>query len=90
MHRKRVICELHDIYFRSMMIKHAIPKTAEVAYLIGQLWEEIAWVWRCVPISPWEFDGNIKPTNWTEDSENSAVHTSLSHRYPVCVFSAIV
>ena len=23
-------CELHDSYFRSMTIKHAIPKTAEV------------------------------------------------------------
>ena len=26
MHRKRVTCELHDSYFRLMMIKHAIPK----------------------------------------------------------------
>ena len=26
----RVTCELHDGYFRSMTIKHAIPKTAEV------------------------------------------------------------
>ena len=30
MHRKRVTCELHDSYFRSMTIKDAIPKTAEV------------------------------------------------------------
>ena len=30
MHRKRVICELHDSYFHSMTIKHAILKTAEV------------------------------------------------------------
>ena len=29
-HRKRVTSELHDTYFRSMTIKHAIPKTAEV------------------------------------------------------------
>ena len=36
-------CELHDSYFRSMMIKHAIPKTAEVVYSVGQLWEEIEW-----------------------------------------------
>ena len=42
MHRKRVTCELHDIYFRSMTIKHAIPKTAEVTHSDGQLWEEIA------------------------------------------------
>ena len=26
MHRKRVICELHDSYFRLMTIKHAISK----------------------------------------------------------------
>ena len=26
MHRKRVTCELHDSYFRLMMIKHDIPK----------------------------------------------------------------
>ena len=26
MHRKRVTCELHDSYFRSMTIKHAILK----------------------------------------------------------------
>ena len=30
MHRKRVTCELHSSYFRSMTIKYAIPKTAEV------------------------------------------------------------
>ena len=30
MHWKRVTCELHDSYFCSMMIKHAIPKMAEV------------------------------------------------------------
>ena len=28
--QKRVTSELHDSYFRSMTIKHAIPKTAEV------------------------------------------------------------
>ena len=26
MHRKRVTCELHDSYFRLMMMKHAITK----------------------------------------------------------------
>ena len=30
MHRKRVTCELHDSYFRSITAKHAIRKTAEV------------------------------------------------------------
>ena len=43
MHRKRVTCELHDSCFCSMMIKHAIPKTAEVAHSVGHLWEEIEW-----------------------------------------------
>ena len=42
-HRKRMTCELHDSYFSSMMIKHAILKTAEVAYSVGKLWEEIKW-----------------------------------------------
>ena len=38
MHRKRVIYELHDSYFRAMTIKHAIQKTAEVTHFDGQLW----------------------------------------------------
>ena len=43
MHRKRVTCELHDSYFHSMTIKHAIPSTAEVTYPDGQLWGDIEW-----------------------------------------------
>ena len=43
MHRKRVTCELHDSYFRSMTIKHAIRKTAEVTHSDGQLWGDIEW-----------------------------------------------
>ena len=43
MHRKRVTCELHDNYFHSMTIKHAIPKTAEVTHSDGQLWGDIEW-----------------------------------------------
>ena len=35
MHRKRVTCELHDSYFRSMTIKHATPKTAEVHKILS-------------------------------------------------------
>ena len=42
-HRKRVTCELHDSYFRSMTIKHAIPKMAEVTHSDGQLWGDIEW-----------------------------------------------
>ena len=69
MHQKRVTCELHDSYFCSMTITHAIPKTAEVTHSDSQLWEEIAGAWRHVHISVWEFDDNIRPMNWTEDSE---------------------
>ena len=43
MHRKRVTCELHDSYFRSMTIKHTIPRTAEVTHPDGQLWGDIEW-----------------------------------------------
>ena len=43
MQRKRVTCELHDSYFRSMTIKHTIPKTAEVTHSDGQLWGDIEW-----------------------------------------------
>ena len=39
MHRKRGTCELHDSYFRSMTIKHAIPKTAEVHIPMAIKWE---------------------------------------------------
>ena len=42
-HQKRVTCELHDIYFRSMIIKHAIPRTAEVTHSDGQLCGDIEW-----------------------------------------------
>ena len=43
MHRKRVTCELHDSYFRSMTIKLAIPRTAEVTHPDDQLWGDIEW-----------------------------------------------
>ena len=31
-HRKRVTSELHDSYFRLMIVKHASPKMSEVTY----------------------------------------------------------
>ena len=46
MHRKRVTCELHDSYFRSMTITQAIPKIAEVTHPDRQISEEIAEAWR--------------------------------------------
>ena len=39
------------------------------AHSDGQFWEEIAGAWRHVHISAWEFNGNIRSTNWTDDSE---------------------
>ena len=64
-HRKRVTSELHDSYFRSMTITQAIPKIAEVTHPGRQISEEIAEAWRRVRITVWEFEGNIRPTNWT-------------------------
>ena len=43
MHWKRVTCILHDSYFHSMTIKHAIPRTAEVTHHDGQLWGDTEW-----------------------------------------------
>ena len=63
MHRKRVTCELHDSYFRSMTITQAIPMIAEVTHPDRQISEEIAEAWRRVHISAWEFEGNIRPMN---------------------------
>ena len=39
-----------------------------MTYPDRQTSEEIAEAWRRVHITAWEFEGNIRPTNWTEDS----------------------
>ena len=44
MHRKRVTCELHDSYFRSMTIKTCHSKDGRSAYSDSQLWGDIEWV----------------------------------------------
>ena len=67
-HRKRVTSELHDSYFRSMTITQAIPKIAEVTHPDRQISEEIAEALRRVHITAWEFEGNMRPMNWTEVS----------------------
>ena len=72
-HRKRVTSERHDSYFRSMTITQAIPKIAEVTHPDRQISEEIAEVWRRVHITAWEFEGNIKPSNWTKGGQASTV-----------------
>ena len=73
MHRKGVTSELHDSYFRSMTITQAIPKKAEVTHPDRQTSEEIAEAWRRVHITTWEFEGNIRPTNWGQLTEASRV-----------------
>ena len=65
-HRKRVTSELDDSYFRSMTITQPIPKKAEMTHPGRQISEEVAEAWRRVHITAWEFEGNIRPTNWTE------------------------
>ena len=71
-HRKRGTSELHDSYFRLMTITQAIPKIAEVKHPDRQISEEIAEAWRRVHITAWEFEGNIRPTNWTEAGQLSS------------------
>ena len=71
-HRKRVTSQLHDSYFRSVTITQAIPTIAEVTHPDRQISEEIAEAWRRVHITAWEFEGNIRPTNWTEGGQLSS------------------
>ena len=71
-HRKRVTSELHDSGFRSMTITQAIQKIAEVTHPDHQISEEIAEAWRRVHITAWEFEGNIRSTDWTERGQLSS------------------
>ena len=67
--------------------KHAIPKTAEVTHPGRQISEEIAGAWRRVHISVWEFEGNIRPTNWTEESEKIPLFTKAGSVVAPCALS---
>ena len=62
-------------------------KDGECAYSDGQLWETLMGAWRRVHISAWEFDGNIRPTNWTEDSEKIPLFTQACPVVARCAFS---
>ena len=73
MHRKRVTSELQNSYFCSMTITQDIPKIVEVTHPNRQISEEIAEAWRRVHITAWEFEGNKRPTNWTEGGQASRV-----------------
>ena len=48
MHRKRVTYELHDSYFRSLTIKHAIPKTVEVHIPMASYGEILCGRWTII------------------------------------------
>ena len=52
MHRKRVTCELHVSYFRSMTIKHVIPEilSGRLTYHITRWRQEVSLVWRPDPL----------------------------------------
>ena len=89
MHRKKMTCELHDSYFRSMTITHAIPKTVEVTHPDRQIPEEIAGARKRVHISAWEFEGNIWQTNWTEDSEKIPLFTKAGPVVVLCALSRL-
>ena len=80
MHQKRVTCELHDSYFYSMTIKHAIRKTAEVTYPDSRLWEDIEWaielLYNSVKTGSQFIFGD--QTRWWQDAvERTAVRESL-------------
>ena len=64
MHRKRA-CELHDSYFRSMTIKHAIPKTAEVHIQMASYGEILSGCWTVIKLSAQE----IQPVWGAEELE---------------------
>ena len=68
-HRNGVTSELHHSYFHSMTITQAIPKIAEVTRPGFQISEEVAEAWRRVHITAWEFEGNIRLKNWTEEDK---------------------
>ena len=65
-YREGVASELRDSGFHPMTITQAIPKKAEVTHPDRQTSEEIAEAWRRVHITAWQFEGIIRPTNWTE------------------------
>ena len=49
-----------------------------------QISEEIAEAWRRVHITAWEFEGNIRPTNWTEGGQLRTVEYSGRRRETSC------
>ena len=48
------------------LYSHRLTHRKRVTHPDRQISEEIAEAWRRVHITAWEFEGNIRPTNWTE------------------------
>ena len=76
MNRKRVTCELHDSYFRSMVIEHAIPKI-ELEIELGKDRKSVSYnsvktgsqlVWRSEPLVARCGRGSQHPTEWAPGS----------------------
>ena len=61
-HRKRVTSELDDSYFCS---QRPFQRKQKWPIPVARYRKELR---RRVHITAWEFEGNIRPTNWTEDS----------------------
>ena len=62
-------------------------KDAEVTHPDRQISEEIAEAWRHVHISVWELEGNLRPTNWTEDSEKIPLFMKADLVVTLCALS---
>ena len=75
-----------------MTITQAIPKIAEVTHPDRQISEAIAEAWSRVHITAWEFEGNIRPTNWTERGQlsSSARCGRESHTRPKGLSGALI
>ena len=90
MHRKRVTCELHDSYFRLWRLNMPFQRRRKWHIPMAN-YEKKSQGRGGVSISP---RGSLMVILGRrierKTVKNSAVHASLSRRYPMCVFSAIV
>ncbi len=57
-------------YIYPTLLSHSVCDSSSIFKQNGtgrQISEEIAEAWSRVHITAWEFEGNIRPTNWTEE-----------------------
>ena len=81
MYRKRVTCELHDSYFRSMMIKTCHSKNGGSGYSFGHLWGEIERALNYYILSAVEIQSVWRSERWRNDAvEKTAPSRELSLR----------